>query len=383
MRVVDFSQVLAGPYAATMMAFMGAEVIKIESRTRVDIVKRASPTRFHDINLSKMSITLNIRQPGAVEIVKKLVSISDVVIQNFRPGVMERLGLGYDVLRAVRPDLVMLSLSGFGAEGPERHYSAYAAIFGTMGGLAHITGYPDAPPTEERGPLDLRTGQFVAFAILAAILHRRKTGEGQYIDLAARDGITSLIGDVIMDYTMNQRSQSRKGNLDDFMAPHNCYPCKGQDKWVSIAVKTDEEWEALCNAMGMPELSKDPRFADSFSRWQNQEDLDKIIGGWTSGYTHYEVMHILQKAGVAAVPSFNSEELFKDPHLNERGFIIELEHPELGKRKVFGAPWKFANITPQIKRGPMLGQHNEYVFSELLGFSEGEIAELQEKEVLN
>ena len=185
-----------------------------------------------------------------------------------------------------------------------------------------------------------------------------------------------------MDYTMNRRIQSRKGNQDDFMAPHNCYPCKGRDRWISIAIATKVEWEAFCDAIGNPVWTKEKRFSDMYTRWENQDELDKLIGERTINYTDYEVMEILQKFGVAAVPSFSNEELFKDIHIKERGAFVEVMDPELGKRFELGVPWKLSATPIKVTPVALSGEHNEYVFGELLGMSTEEIATLMEKEII-
>jgi len=394
-RIADFTWAWAGPYGTMLLAFMGAEVIKIESTKRPDHSRMrslaAGPTFggpdhapiFNDLNLSKMSITLDLSQPKAVELAKKVVSISDVVAENFRPGVMDKLGLGYEALKEVKPDVIMLSSSAVGGTGPQRHYVGYAPTFAALGGMAHLTGFPDGPPVPLMGSSDLRSATTSAFAILVALYHRAQTGEGQHIDLSSTETIAVLVGDAILDYTMNNRVSSRKGNRDEIMAPHNCYPCQGNN-WVSIAIATDEEWESFCDALGNPPWTKDERFTDAFRRWQNQEELDKLIGEWTINYTHREVMERLQKAGVAAIPSFGGAELFSDPHLNERGFATEVSHPVIGKRKVVNVPWRFSATPAQVTSyAPLLGEHNEYVFGELLGMPQEEIQRLVAEGIIN
>ena len=394
-RVADFSWVWAGPYGIMLLAYMGAEVIKIESSKRIDSSRMGSITTgqaatgwesssyFNNVNLNKFGVTLDLSQPKAVELAKQIVRISDVVAQNMRPGAMDRLGLGYKDLVKIKPDIIMLSSSAYGATGPYREYTGYAPHFSAFSGLAYMTGYPDGEPDLITGSTDIRSATTSAFAVLAALNYRQRTGQGQHIDLSSPETLSVLIGDALMDYTMNQRQPSRNGNRDDSMAPHNCYRCKDEDKWVSIAVATDEEWEALCRAMGNPEWTKDERFSDSYSRWQNQEDLDKLIEQWTINYTHYEVMERLQASGVAAMPSFSAEELFADPHLEEREVATEVNHPVMGKQVVLNPPWKFSETPASIERAaPLMGQHNDYVFGELLGMSKQEINQLTEEGVI-
>jgi len=392
-RIADFSWAWAGPYATMLLATMGAEVIKIESMQKLDHVRlRAlgfgifrgvdrSPF-FNDLNLNKLSVTLNLSRPEAVELAKKIVQISDVAVQNMRPGAMDRLGLGYEDLKKVKPDIIYLASSACGATGPERGYIGYAPTFGALGGAVYLTGYPDAPPQQMMGAIDLRSAATTAFVILAALCCCQRTGEGQFIDLSSQETISALIGDVIMDYTMNRRNQMRNGNRDEAMAPHNCYRCR-DGKWVTIAIATDEEWKAFCSAIGDPDWTKDPRFSDAYGRQRNQDELDKQVEAWTINYTPYQVTRILQKAGVAAFPSLNSRGLYTDRHLKERVMFKEVDHPVMGKRIVVAPHWKLSD-TPALpyRHAPLFGEHNEYVFGELLGMGLSEINELKEKGII-
>ena len=388
-RALDFSREAAAPYSAMMLSFLGAEVVKVESKAKMGVVGRRMGFRYVDFNLNKLQVTLDLTHPKGVELAKRLIAISDVVIESNRPGAFGRLGLSYDEVKKVKPDIIMLSHSGFGQTGPESEYLGAAPVFAATSGLSYYTGYPDGIPTELRGTPDMRSGQYCAFAILAALFHRRRTGQGQFIDVAGRETNGAAIGDVLLDYTMNQRSQDRRANRDYTMAPHNCYRCQGKNKWVSIAVATDEEWQALCRAIGQPELAGDPRFADGLRRWENQEELDLIIEEWTLQHTDYQVMDTLQQAGVAAVPSMSSDELFTDPHLTERGFIHSLNYsdydwlPDTPKPASddilhFGMPWKLHSCPDAVRgRAPYYGEHNYYVFGEMLGMGREEIAALE------
>jgi len=394
-RIADFSWAWAGSHATELLAFLGAEVIKIESMKRIDVVRMMAFTTgqqfkgvnesnvFNDLNLGKLSIQLNLSQPKAIQLAKKLVSISDVVVQNMRPGVMERLGLGYEALKEVKPDIIYLSSSSRGTTGPEQGYVGYAPNFAALGGISHITGTPSSEPAFLSGEIDLISAVTSAFAILAALNHRLKAGEGQHIDLSSTDAVSVLMGDVLMDYLANGRVQSRKGNRDEYMAPHNCYRCKGEDKWISIAVATDDEWEALCQVLGNPEWTKQRRFSNASARWQNQEELDRLIEKWASNYSPDEVMEMLQLAGVAAMPCFNPEELFKSPHLNHRQCWTKVNHPVLGEQTVLNPPWELSATPARVNSAaPLMGQHSNYVFKELLGVSEDEISRLEKEEVI-
>jgi benzylsuccinate CoA-transferase BbsF subunit len=384
-RIVDFTRYAAGPQITLTLALMGAEVIRVESQVELDHFRRpesavsygsqrAANDSFNTLNLNKLSVTLNLKTKKGVELTRKLVAISDVVVDNFRPGVMGRLGLGYDVLKVIKRDIIMLSASSHGAVGPEKAYSAYAVTFGPLGGVSHLTGYEGDSPAVTRSSADLRPGTAAAFAILAALNYREASGEGQFIDFSAREAISCGIGEAIMDYTMNGRVRTRHGNRDDILASNNCYRCKGDDKWISIAISNDEEWRALVAAMGSPAWADDARFADQLRRWHNQDEIDKHIGEWALNYSDYEIMDMLQRAGVAAMPAFDSEELFTDPHCKERNVFVPTEHATEGRLYAVAPPWKFSETPAQVtKAAPQLGEDNDYVLRELLGLSQKEI----------
>lgn len=389
-RVVDFSWAVMGPHCTLMLALIGAEVIKIESATRLDALRRPrphigqmEPSTFVDLLTNKRSVTVNLTQQRGTELVKEIIAQSDVVVESFRPGVMERLGLGYQILKKLRPDLLMISLSTSGAAGPDREAPGYAPIFAALSGLSYITGYVDGPPVEMRISMDHICGTTGAMAILAGLYHRHGTGEGQHIDMAAREVLSCLAGDALMDYTMNGRNASRRGNSDFIMAPHNCYRCQGEDQWVTIAVGSDDEWRALCKAMGRAELIDDPRFSDGYLRHANQDELDQAVEQWTRGLSDYQVMKTLQAAGVAAMPSFNLQQLVNDPHLKARDAFIEVEGPEGDKAVMVGPPWRLSETPAEVNRWtPLLGQDNQYVLGELLAKSRAELANLAEEKVL-
>lgn len=393
-RVLDFTWAAAGPFAQTLLAMMGAEVIKIESLANVDLARRnASGVRippgevdishhFVQMNLNKLGVQINLKESEGIGLAKDLVRISNVVAENFRPGVMERLGLGYETLRAIKPDIIMLSTSTGGRMGPDSGVPGYAPIFNATSGLGYITGYEDGPPTEVRLSVDLRVALTGAFALVAALYHWRQTGQGQYIDLSAVEANASLIGSTVLGYSITGRPPGRSGNRDDSMSPHDCYRCAGEG-WVSIAVASDEEWETLCRAMGMPDLARDERFAGELVRWQNQDLLRPIIESWTSQRTDYEVMESLQKAGVAAVASLRLDQLMVDPHVRERGINVEVQHPKIGPIVAPGVPWKLSETKDIPHRpGPLMGEHNDYVFCQLLGLSPGHVAGLKERRVI-
>ena len=380
-RVLDFSRNLAGPYSTLLLSFLGAEVIQIEDPTRQEVMRRNSPAQCADLRLNKLSFSIDLTKPESIALVKELAAISDLVVETFKAGTMARWGIGFDDLHPINPKLVMISLSGMGQSGPEADYRAYAQIFGSLGGLAHFTGYQGGLPTEQRASLDQRVGQTLAFAALAGLIHSRRTGEGQYIDVSARECLTSEIGDQLMDYALNGRDKGAQGNADVFMAPHNCYPCREEDSWVSIAVASDEEWRNLCTVIDRFDLVEDDRFRTQLGRWKHQAELDSEVGEWTRSRTDHEATEILQQAGVAAFPVLNAAQIFSDRHLHARDFIREVEHEEYGRRMVFAPPWRLRNAEIR-SRSPVFGEHNDYVLRTLLGKSPQEVADLQSHDVL-
>ncbi len=397
-RVLDFTWVWAGPYATMLLAMLGAEVIKVEGPESLDLGRRGivwpitepepleipinQGMSFNAINMSKLGVTIDLRKPEGVALAKRLVGISDVVVDNMRAGSMERLGLGYEALRAVNSGIIVLSSTGRGSKGPERHYAGYATIHCAIGGSAHITGYPDEPPSTTTGDVDLMNATAAAYAVVAALYHRAETGEGQFIDYSQCEGVTSLIGEVLLEYEMNGRSPGREGNRDELMAPHNVYPCWGVDRWVALAVETDEEFAALARVLGRSELAQDRRFADAASRKRNEAELDSLIAEWTQARDRDRVVEMLCEAGLAAAPSRNAEDLISDPHLRERGAFVEVNHPEFGRRELVGVPWRMSDYEPPVRHAPLLGEHNDYVFGELLGVSKHDLAELRRQGVI-
>lgn len=394
-RVADFSWIWAGPYAASLLAYMGAEVIKIESRSRIDQTRKGtimdtdnfdglnySPT-FNNANLNKKGVSLDISTPEGSTLAKKIVAECDIVISNMRPGKMEKLGLGYEDLKKVKPDIIMIESSGFGGTGPYRAYAGFAPIFASFGGLAYVTGYEDGEPNVMSGVQDLRIGTLSAFITLTALVHRQKTGEGQYIDLSSSECMSTLIGPELMEYTMNGRNARRNGNQDAIMAPHNVYRCKGDDKWISVAVGTNAEWKALYVAMGNPEWCRKAEYEDAFGRHADRHQIDKKIGEWTVNFEPEELMEKLQAVGVAAMPSFDAEEILTNPHTKARGLFTTVQHPKIGDQVVMGPAWKLSETPARItKAGPLMGENNEEIFCGLLKMPKDRFEKLKEEKII-
>lgn len=378
-RVVEFTTAWVGPECGYMLGQMGAEVIKIENPSLPDYWRR-SPAFADDkrgvnrsgiwagINRGKKDVVLDLKKAENVEIIKKLIKISDIVVTNFAPRVMDSLGLGYSVLKEIKPGIIMMAASGYGATGPDRECVAFGHVLEAYSGMTSVLGNRGGPPMQCGTTVSDHTGAITAcFAILVALYHRMLTGEGQYIDLSEVEGVVAILPDMVLDYVMNGRIQGPRGNRDEVMAPHGCYRCQGDDKWVAIAVRTDEEWRSLCQAMDKPKLAEDKRFIDGFARLQNQDEIDAIISEWTKDLTHIDVMNLLQKISVAAGPVYNGEEIYKDPHLRDRNFFVEHEHPEVGKRELPGVFARFSDTPMRINgRDPLFGEHTDWLIKELL-----------------
>ena len=395
-RVVDFSWAWAGPFCAMQLAHLGAEVIRVESQARPDLGRRVPiyPTGMEPgLNRSgyanqwhqgKKSSLLNLSKPQAIPIAKALIETSDVVVENYATGVMERLGLGYADLKQRNPGLIMASISGYGHTGPQKNYMGYGPAIVPLTGLSSLTGYADGGPSEVGISYgDPNGGLNAAVAITAAVIAKKRTGQGQYIDVSLWESMAVLVFEGWMDYAMNQRQPQRIGNRDPLMAPHNCFRCVGQDEWVSIACGTDGEWRALCQTIGRPELADDARFQTAAARKANEDALEELLTAWTQGRDKWQVTETLQAAGVAAFPSMTSKDLAEDPHLNARGFFARLEHPEVGVRAHTAMPWRLSNAPNGVRTpAPLIGNDTDYVMRDLLGYSAQEVAELKDAEVL-
>jgi crotonobetainyl-CoA:carnitine CoA-transferase CaiB-like acyl-CoA transferase len=395
--VADFGNAWAGPLFARTLGDMGARVIKVESLKHMDVTRLLPPWLpgqektlnnsgyYNYMNRNKLAVQLDVSTPKGLELCKKILAIADILVENYAFGVMGRLGLGYEEVRKVNPRIIYVSMTSLGSAGPMKNYVMYGRPQVYLSGLAHTTGYPDQAPHS----LNISWGDPVAsyhglFAALSALRYRQKTGKGQFIELSQWEGLISVQPESMMDYILNKRVRVRQANRDEFMAPHNAYRCKGGDlKWVTIAVASDEEWASLCSAMGNPAWTKEDKFADGYSRWKNQEEMDRHIEAWTQNYMQYEVTEMLQKVGVAAFPCLSNRGLVEDPHLKARGFFEEWDHPEIGKRKYDGLTWKMSKTPGRIgKRAPLVGEHNNYVFGELLGLSQEEIDRLVQEKIL-
>jgi benzylsuccinate CoA-transferase BbsF subunit len=394
-RVLDFGWVLAGAIPGMVLADMGAEVIKVETRQRLDYMRMGRPIigterdpeqnpMFHNVNRNKLSITLNTTQPQAVELARKLVTRCDVVIENFSPGVMDRLGLGYEDLRRFKPNLIMASISSNGQSGPLRDLRAYAPSIGALAGLDSTLGYEGGRPLGLKHAYgDICGALHAVFAIVSALYQRKRTGKGQYIDVSMLRATVVTMGVGLMEYIMTGRVLQPRGNYDPTLAPYGNYPCLGEDKWVSIAVSTEEEWQGLKEAMGNPDWTRASQFASRYLRLKHRQELDQYLAQWTAARSPEEITQLLQSHGVAATPVMNAEERLFNPHFRERGLYQEIQHPSLGEEPICNLMWKLSQTPSTIRRhAPLLGEHNRDVFCGILGMAEAEVESLEKAQVL-
>lgn len=408
LRVLDLGIVWAVPHCGMLLANMGAEVIKIEAIQRMD------PTRgpiapdpssgvllglpggvpgerpwnqgpyFHSTNTSKLSLTLDLSRPEGIEIFKDLVKESDVVLEGFAGGVMDRMGLGYDVLKEVNPAIIMVSASGFGAGGPWTEYRCFGTNVWHVSAMSMLSGYPGEGPMQSGNTFpDPTAGTHIAGCVMAALLYRKRTGKGQFLDVAQVEPTIGLTGPYLMDFMMNGREPERLGNRHPVHAPHGCYPCDGDDNWLTIAVTSDQEWKALCEVMGRPELAEDERFADATGRLNNQDELDGTIMEWSLFQDQLEAMEALQKAGVAAAAVLRVEQVHDNPQLKARGFYEEVSHPDTGTYLLRNVGYRMSNTPGHILRhAPWLGEHNDYILGTILGLSREKIEALETDQLI-
>jgi benzylsuccinate CoA-transferase BbsF subunit len=375
-RILDFSWVLAGPYATRILADFGAEVIKIQPLLPQEEDK-FSRGYYNNWNRNKRGITLNLNKPEGIALARKLVKISDAVVENFTPRVMANWGLDYKNFKKIKPDIIMLSLSTMGNSGPWRDYVGFGTTIQAFSGITHLTSFPGKPPLGlGTAYADHVAGLFGCLALLGALEYRQKTGEGQYIDVSQVEAMVSLLGEAIRDYQL--RGEVAVGNSSTEAAPHGVYRCRGDDRWCAIAVFTDEEWHGFKRALGNPPWAEDKKFNTFNGRLRNKGRLDSLIEDWTEEHTAEEVMALLQGERVAAGVVQNAADLAQDPQLKERGFFVEL-----GKTISDTTPIRLSHSPAKYRRAaPGWGEDNGYVYGELLGMDEGELINLKKQGII-
>ncbi|WP_422447587.1 CaiB/BaiF CoA transferase family protein [Thermoanaerobacterium sp. DL9XJH110] len=387
-KVLDLSRVLAGPFATMILGDLGAEIIKIEipgvgddSRSFGPFIKNES-AYFMSINRNKKSMTLNLKKKEGVDILKKLVKEADVIVENFRPGTMDKLGIGYDVLKEINPRIIYAACSGFGHTGPYSQRPAYDVIVQGMGGIMSITGQPGGPPTRVGASIgDITAALFTAIGVLAALNVREKTGKGQKVDVAMLDCQVAILENAIARYFVSGKSPEPIGNRHPSITPFSSF--KTEDGFVIIAIGNDNLWAKFCSVVERTELIDDERFKTNPDRTKNWNELEPILNEIFSKKTTDEWLEVLEKAGIPCGPINDVERVVKDPQVKAREMLVELEHPVAGKMKVPGIPIKFSETPGQIENpAPLLGQHTEEILAGMLGFSKKEIENLRANKVI-
>jgi crotonobetainyl-CoA:carnitine CoA-transferase CaiB-like acyl-CoA transferase len=388
-RILDFMWALAGPLATRILADYGATVVRVESTKRVDVCRTITPflgeepgaengALFHTTNVGKRMLTLDPSKPEGRAAVLDLVRWADVVCESFTPKAMKNFELDYETLRGVKPDLIMLSTCLMGQTGPLARFAGFGNLSAALAGFFELTGWPDRPPAGPFGAYtDYVAPRFNAASILAALEYRRRTGEGQHIDLSQAEASLHFLAPAVLDYTVNGNVPTRAGNRDREMAPHGVYPCTGEDRWVALAVRDERDWQALCEAMGRPELGRDPRYATAAARRTRQDELDALVAAWTATLAMDELEALLQARGVPASAVQNSAECVRDPQLAERGHFIQVAHPTKGAAWVEGSRFRLSRTPAHIEGpAPTFGCDSQWVLESVLGYDDERIAEL-------
>lgn len=395
-RILDFTMVWAGPSATRLLADMGAEVIKVESARSWDMLRSlhflsGPPDRwwnkaayFNHNNRNKYACTIDLQTERGRALALRLVAISDVVFENYRADVLSKLRLDYDDLRAVRPDIILVSMPSHGKTGPEAHHVAYGTNVEQLAGLASVTGYPGMGPHKSAIAYgDPNAGAIAAAGALAALHHRERTGEGQHVEVAQWEALVGNIGEFVLGYQMDGDPGEGIGNRH-VSRVQGVYACAGEDEWVAVSVGTDAEFAALCHAIGREDLVRDERFADVVSRRRNHDEFDAVVAAWTCGRSQRDAADALQAAGVAAAPVLRIPALLRDENLRARGFWEEHAHTDAGTWDMEGPVWRMSETPAHVRLpAPMLGEHNAWVFGDLLGLGEDEIAELEAAGVIS
>jgi benzylsuccinate CoA-transferase BbsF subunit len=390
LTIVAFSWAMVGPLTMKFFADYGATVIRVETSHRPCVTRTSAPYKggeaglnrsgyFNHFASNELSLSLNMGHPAGQAVARELIARADVVMENFTPGVMDRWGLGYEELRKIKPDIIMLRQNGFGLDGPYKNLAAFGMILAAIAGMPNFIGWPD------RGPLPMGVGAYTdcisprlaSAALIAALDYRDRTGKGQLLDLAQFETALYFILPGVLDYAVNGREPERRGNADPYAAPHGVYPCEDDNSWCTIAVLDDAQWQRLCGILGKPECSRDSRFDTAVHRKQNEREADELVTAWTRQHTAQEVMESLQAAGIPAGVVESSAEIYADPQLRGRNAFWPLQHDEMGVFTHLGASFEMSKTRAQAYRpSPCLGEHNEYILTKILGKSDDEFVEL-------
>lgn len=396
LTILAFNWAMVGPLTLKFFADYGATVIRIETFSRPCVTRTSAPFKdgkagvnrsgyFNHFSANMLSMSLNMGHPDGLGLARELVAKADVVMENFTPGVMERWGLSYDEVAKIRPDIIMVRQNGFGSDGPYRNLAAFGMILAAVVGIPNFIGWSD------RGPLPIGVGaytdcispRFASAALIAALDYREKTGKGQLIDLAQFETAISFFLPGVLDYAVNGREPVRSGNSSPYACPHNVYPCKGSERWCTIAVADDRQWADLCGVMGKEEWARDARFDTLAHRKEHEAVIDEMVATWTRSHSPEEVMALLQNAGVAAGVVENAADLYADPQLRQRNLFWPMEHSEMGMFTHLGSSLGLSETPAKAYRAsPCLGEHNEYVLTTILGKTDEEFVDILASGVL-
>jgi len=388
-NIVEFAWVGVGPQSSKYLADHGATIARIESHTHFDLLRGTSPfpnnrpslngSMFYGkYNSNKYGASLDLNHPRGPELAWRFIKWADILLESFRPGTMDRWGLDYDSVAKVKPDIIYLSTSMQGNYGPAAKYGGVGSMIGAVAGFGEISGWPDRMPSPPYGAYsDYFCQRFNSASLIAALDYRERTGKGQWIEQSQLETSIHMLAPIVMDYLVNGRVAGRNGNRISYAAPHGVYPCQGNDRWIAITVFNDEQWQSFCQAVGSPSRAEEPRFSTLLERKRNEDELDNLISEWTSSNTAEQIETLLQSGGVPAHVVEKNSDLFMDPQLKHRKFFTWLDHPEIGKPAYQHQPDYIASKAPReiTRRSPCLGEDNEYVYKELLGMTDDEIAE--------
>jgi benzylsuccinate CoA-transferase BbsF subunit len=388
-KVAEFAWVVVGPSTSRYLADHGATVVKIESHKRMDTNRVNGPfvngiptpdgsMFFGKHNPNKFSVSIDLRSPKGKELAWKLIKWADIVSESFSPGTMEKLGMGYEEVKKVRPDIIYFSSSMQGRGGPHSSYAGYGQNAINFCGLTEVTGWPDRLPSPPYGACsDYISCRFAAFSILSALEYRRRTGKGQYIDQSQFESTIHFMAVPIMDYQINGKIMTRDGNRLPYASPHGVFKCKGEDRWAAIGVMNEEQWQKFCLITGNAALAKQPKYATLEQRKKNEDELDKLVTAWTMQHTPEEIEKTFQQAGIPANAVERPSDIYKDPQIEHRKYFTTLEHSFMGQQKYEAQACFIMSETPRLldRPSPCLGEHNEYVFKELLKMTDDEVAD--------
>jgi formyl-CoA transferase len=390
-RIIDMTHNQAGPACAQILAFLGADVIKLEEPKGGDVARRnmrdikdSDSLFFLLFNANKRSLTLNLKTEEGKRLFREVIAKSDVLLENFGPGALDRLGLGYDALAKINPRLIYATIKGFGTYGPYRDFKSYEPIAQAMGGAMSITGFPENPPTFVVPAIgDSGTGMHMAIGILAALQQRHATGRGQHVEVSMQDAVVNIIRVSLRDHQRSGGPMPRRGNQMGQVVPSTVYPCApgGPNDYVFINAQP-QMWRTFTEVIGRPELAEDPRFDSEAARWENRVALNAIVEEWTRGRTKHEAMRLLGDAGVPCGAVQDTGEVLADPHLKAREMIVDIDYPNRGTYKTVGCPVKLSDSPVAVTRPPLLGEHTAALLNELCGVDPDEVTKLRDDGVV-